>query len=182
MPIVELPASCEGCGACCYGLQVDVTDDDLTKHGTPHALTVVEEGRRYMQQEPDDHDRCAALDPKTRLCTIYENRPEVCRVFNRGDTEDGNELCFDVVAGLRVEQGRMVVPEPKPLGRLLHLLRMLPTYDLTEHPDDGILALRHLMANAHTRLDTHLTTKLAQRMRDVEIELGRAQHARARDA
>jgi Fe-S-cluster containining protein len=27
-----------------------------------------------------------ALDPVTRLCTIYEQRPQTCRDFKRGET------------------------------------------------------------------------------------------------
>lgn len=35
---------------------------------------------------------CVALDPETLLCTIYEQRPQVCRDFQRG-----SELCRRMV-------------------------------------------------------------------------------------
>jgi len=176
MPVITLPESCQGCGACCYGLRVDVDDADLTKYGTPEATTVVDpdDGRRYLKQVAEDHGRCVNLDPETKTCTIYEHRPQVCRDFNRGDEEGGNDLCFEVVSGLRVEQGRMVVPEPNPEAKLLHLLRLFPTRDLDPLPLDLLIALRHLLAQAHTRIDTQLTTDLAQRVRDAEVEIAKA--------
>jgi len=177
MPMVELPASCEGCGACCYGLRVDVFDTDLTEHGTPEAVTVVEGDHRYLQQVAEDHGRCVALDPATKRCTIYANRPQVCRDFNRGDEGDGNPLCFDVVGGLRVEQGRMVRPDPKPVGTLLHLLRGLPTMDLTEHPNDVLIALRHLLETGHAQVETVLGVRLHQRVKELEIAVARRNRA-----
>lgn len=30
---------------------------------------------------------CAALDRKTMLCTIYEQRPTICRDYEAGDTD-----------------------------------------------------------------------------------------------
>ena len=29
---------------------------------------------------------CVALDPVSKLCTIYTTRPQTCREFNRGET------------------------------------------------------------------------------------------------
>jgi uncharacterized protein len=37
---------------------------------------------------------CAALDPDTLLCTIYDQRPQVCRDFARGST-----LCRKILVG-----------------------------------------------------------------------------------
>ncbi len=28
---------------------------------------------------------CVGLDPLTKLCTLYESRPQTCRDFNRGE-------------------------------------------------------------------------------------------------
>jgi len=36
---------------------------------------------------------CVALDPVSRLCTIYERRPKTCRDFMRGES-----LCRKAVA------------------------------------------------------------------------------------
>ena len=43
-----------------------------------------------MEQRGDG--ACVALDPVTKLCTIYETRPTVCREFDRG-----SELCVKVL-------------------------------------------------------------------------------------
>lgn len=40
---------------------------------------------------------CAALDPVTRLCTIYDQRPQVCRTFHRGEP-----LCREILARGRI--------------------------------------------------------------------------------
>tara|TARA_Y100000593_G_C4082350_1_gene224474 strand:- start:147 stop:446 length:300 start_codon:yes stop_codon:yes gene_type:complete len=46
---------CSQCGACCRNVK---------KIGLPH----------------DEDGVCLKLDKKTNTCTIYENRPEICRV------------------------------------------------------------------------------------------------------
>ena len=57
----------------------------------PEAWVVEHDGRRCLEQRGDG--ACVALDPVTRLCTIYENRPSVCREFERG-----GELCRRILA------------------------------------------------------------------------------------
>ena len=49
----------------------------------PEELVVEREGARCMDQR--GNGACAALDPATMLCTIYEIRPQTCRDFNRGE-------------------------------------------------------------------------------------------------
>lgn len=56
----------------------------------PAELTAEREGIRCMDQHGDG--ACAALDPATRLCTIYESRPQTCRDFARG-----GELCHRIL-------------------------------------------------------------------------------------
>ncbi len=72
----DLPA-CAGCGSCCR-LVVELLPgvDDV-----PEEYVVEHEGIRCMDQR--GNGMCVALDPVTRLCTIYERRPTVCRVFER---------------------------------------------------------------------------------------------------
>jgi Fe-S-cluster containining protein len=48
----------------------------------PEEFVAVREGVRCMDQHSDG--ACVALDPVTRLCTIYESRPWTCRTFRRG--------------------------------------------------------------------------------------------------
>jgi Fe-S-cluster containining protein len=50
----------------------------------PTAFVVEHDGVRCMEQRGDG--ACIALDPATQLCTIYEDRPQTCREFNRGET------------------------------------------------------------------------------------------------
>lgn len=73
----DLPA-CAGCGLCCH-LVVELRPGD----DVPTDLVAVRVGVRCMDQHGDG--ACVALDPATRLCTIYENRPQTCRDFNRGE-------------------------------------------------------------------------------------------------
>ncbi len=77
LPPKEIPA-CAGCGACCR-LVVEL------KPGVDHIpaeLTVRRDGSRFMDQHGDG--TCVALDRASRLCTIYAQRPETCRKFERG--------------------------------------------------------------------------------------------------
>lgn len=75
--LLVIPA-CAGCGRCCH-LVVELADG--VDH-VPETLVVEHAGVRCMDQHGDG--ACVALDPATRLCTIYATRPRVCREFNRG--------------------------------------------------------------------------------------------------
>jgi uncharacterized protein len=81
----NLPA-CAGCGSCCH-LVVELTPgiDDV-----PEELVVEHSGVRCMDQRGSG--ACVALDPLTRLCTIYERRPKTCRDFKRAEA-----LCLKAV-------------------------------------------------------------------------------------
>jgi Fe-S-cluster containining protein len=83
----EAPA-CLACGACCFGdtdRYVPVSGDDHARLGeAAEALTIFLENRCFMRME---HGHCAALriEPGGRfLCTVYEQRPDVCRELARG--------------------------------------------------------------------------------------------------
>jgi Fe-S-cluster containining protein len=78
---------CAGCGSCCH-LVVELVPgvDDV-----PEAMVVEHGGVRCMDQRGSG--ACVALDPVTRLCTIYERRPRTCRDFNRGE-----DLCRRALA------------------------------------------------------------------------------------
>ncbi len=73
----DLPA-CAGCGQCCHLVVALVAGVDQV----PESFAVEREGEWCMDQRGDG--ACVALDPLTRLCTIYESRPQVCRDFARG--------------------------------------------------------------------------------------------------
>jgi len=97
----DLPP-CAGCGACCY----NVVELQAGVDHIPEALTVEHDGIRCMDQAGDG--ACVALDPRTRLCTIYERRPQICRDFQRG-----GDLCRRFV-GISRERGRL----PHTTGRI----------------------------------------------------------------
>jgi len=83
--LVDLPP-CAGCGRCCH-LVVELRPGD----DVPAALVAEHAGVRCMDQRSDG--ACVALDPSSRLCTIYAERPQTCRDFNRG-----GELCRRVLS------------------------------------------------------------------------------------
>ena len=64
-------------------------DDSVDR--VPEEFVVEHEGVRCMDQR--GNGACVALDPLTRLCTIYEIRPRTCREFNRGEA-----LCVRTLA------------------------------------------------------------------------------------
>lgn len=77
LPHTDVPA-CAGCGRCCHlVVELDPDTDQV-----PESLVVEHNGVRCLDQQGDG--ACIALDPLTRLCTIYEIRPQVCRDFERG--------------------------------------------------------------------------------------------------
>ncbi len=82
----DIPA-CAGCGRCCH-LVVELRAGDVV----PESLVVEHAGVRCMDQRSDG--ACMALDLNTRLCTIYEQRPQTCRDFARG-----SDLCRKILQG-----------------------------------------------------------------------------------
>ena len=70
---------CAGCGQCCH-LVVELRPGDRV----PEEFVATRDGARCMDQQGDG--ACVALDPATRLCTIYASRPRTCRDLNRGDS------------------------------------------------------------------------------------------------
>ena len=84
----DLPA-CAGCGLCCH-LAVELKPGDRV----PEEFVATHAGLRFMDQHADG--ACVALDPATRLCTIYEQRPQTCRDFARGEA-----LCRRTVTAAR---------------------------------------------------------------------------------
>jgi Fe-S-cluster containining protein len=89
----DLPA-CAGCGRCCH-LLVELTPG--VDAGVPEELVVEHDGVRCLEQRGDG--ACVALDPISRLCTIYERRPQVCRDFQRAEA-----LCRLMVTGRREDR------------------------------------------------------------------------------
>jgi Fe-S-cluster containining protein len=81
------------CGQCCHMLiEVSLQDAEreprITEKGSPMYLSPEEtaSGQRelmgYLLNTPEANFACVFLDQTTNLCTIYETRPLVCRLFD----------------------------------------------------------------------------------------------------
>lgn len=82
IPTTESKVSCVNCQACCCRLEVMV----LTDTGVPEKYLQTDQwGGKVMARLEDGW--CAALDRETMSCTIYDNRPWVCREFEVGSPE-----------------------------------------------------------------------------------------------
>lgn len=79
--------SCRACGACCAGLRVTLTEDELESRGgtVPDGLTEsFSRGVFLMRGTGAQPARCMALSGAVGegvRCRIYEMRPAACREF-----------------------------------------------------------------------------------------------------
>ena len=74
--------TCSNCQACCCRLKVMIISDT----GVPDQhIHIDKDGRETMLRLGDGW--CSALDRDTLMCSIYENRPWVCREFEMGGYE-----------------------------------------------------------------------------------------------
>jgi len=81
-PLPEPEVSYTNCKACCCRLEVML----ITDTGVPDYFIALDQwGSQTMARLADG--RCAALDRITFKCTIYDNRPWVCREFEMGEYE-----------------------------------------------------------------------------------------------
>lgn len=86
---VDAAVSCSSCDAVCCRLTVVVMpDDDVPRHlveRTEHGLDVMAHG---------EDGWCVALDENRMCCSIYEQRPAICRKFAMGSAycRDEREL------------------------------------------------------------------------------------------
>jgi Fe-S-cluster containining protein len=78
---------CTSCGACCFGQierYVAVTGDDHARLGADaEVLTTFLENRCYMRMQ-DGHCAALRLEAGRFTCSVYEQRPAVCRELARG--------------------------------------------------------------------------------------------------
>lgn len=70
---------CAGCAKCCKGLNVPITEgvDNISEEFTRYYF-----GKRHMKRL--ENGDCIMLNDKN-LCSIYENRPKICKDFERGN-------------------------------------------------------------------------------------------------
>ena len=74
--------TCSTCQACCCRLEARIISDT----GVPDRYIDVDAGGNESMLRLDD-GWCSALDRNTLMCSIYENRPWVCREFEMGSYE-----------------------------------------------------------------------------------------------
>lgn len=78
--------TCSTCQANCCRLEVMIiSDNDVPKHH----IYVNADGSESMLRLDDGW--CSALNRDTFMCSIYENRPWICREFEMGSYECINE-------------------------------------------------------------------------------------------
>jgi len=82
--------TCANCQACCCRLEVMIISDT----GVPEQYIDADQWGGETMLRLDD-GWCAAVDRETLMCTIYENRPWICREFEMGSYE-----CIDERADL----------------------------------------------------------------------------------
>lgn len=84
--------TCSDCQASCCRLEVIIISDT----GVPEEHIAIDKwGGETMLRLEDGW--CSALDRETFMCTIYENRPWVCREFETGSYECLNERVVQVI-------------------------------------------------------------------------------------
>lgn len=74
--------SCGNCQACCCRLEVMLIGDD----GIPEEFTSQDQWGGWVMRRLDD-GWCAALDRSTMRCTIYQQRPAICRDYEMGESD-----------------------------------------------------------------------------------------------
>ncbi len=82
IPIKDLlhtEVSCASCKACCCQLEVMIISDT----GVPNEHIAEDKWGSQTMRRLDD-GWCSALDRDTFRCSIYANRPWVCREFEMG--------------------------------------------------------------------------------------------------
>jgi len=100
MTPVPPPAGCLACGVCCHSMLptfVRLTGDDWARLGPAAERVAHFIGHRAHMRMHADH--CAALElrptangPTEYFCTVYANRPQVCRDLERGSPQCLGEL------------------------------------------------------------------------------------------
>lgn len=74
--------SCSTCQALCCRLEVRLIDDSDDQ--VPIEFVEKIDGF-YLAMKQGTDGRCLALNRQTMLCSIYENRPYLCREYQVGD-------------------------------------------------------------------------------------------------
>ena len=92
--------SCLNCRASCCRLEVMIVTDT----GVPPEYIAIDAWGGETMLRLDD-GWCSALDRDSFMCTIYENRPWICREFEMGSDECLTERATPFVALSSVDLG-----------------------------------------------------------------------------
>ncbi|RKF18020.1 YkgJ family cysteine cluster protein [Alginatibacterium sediminis] len=84
--IAEAEITCGNCQACCCQLEVMIISDT----GVPDEHIARDQWGSETMLRLDD-GWCSALDRETLMCSIYENRPWICREFEMASFECRSE-------------------------------------------------------------------------------------------
>lgn len=87
---IDPSISCSRCPAKCCRLEVLL----ITDTGVPERFIEVDEWGAESMARLDD-GWCAALDRESMSCSIYANRPFICREFAMGGAECADERNAD---------------------------------------------------------------------------------------
>lgn len=79
---LEAAVTCDTCQACCCRLEVML----ITDTGVPERFIDIDPRGGMVMARLDD-GWCAALNRDTLMCSIYNNRPLICREFAMGDED-----------------------------------------------------------------------------------------------
>ncbi|MGY0798813.1 YkgJ family cysteine cluster protein [Lysobacter sp. A286] len=77
--VVDPTVSCDHCDAVCCRLTVVVMPEDNVPR---HLVERTERGLEVMARDEDGW--CVAVDQNRMCCSIYEQRPAICRKFTMG--------------------------------------------------------------------------------------------------
>lgn len=90
---------CMSCGACCAHFRIMLYPDEVAPQGGAPREMVVPVGGAFCMKGTDAFPpRCVALEGEVGQavrCTIYAERPQVCREFNEYELDGTpNSRCF----------------------------------------------------------------------------------------
>ncbi len=121
VPLLAAPCLERGCTECCLETEMPLTRTDVERLAglghDPAAFTLVEDGFTFLTNV---EDRCYFLDHGGR-CSVYEGRPEGCRLYPLVLSEDMADFRLDHLCPHRAD----VEPEEGHRTALLQLLDLI---------------------------------------------------------
>ncbi|WP_277964532.1 YkgJ family cysteine cluster protein [Pseudomonas sp. RIT-To-2] len=82
LPAIDPTVTCDTCAAKCCRLEVML----ITDTGVPERFIATDDWGSQTMARLDD-GWCAALDRRTMSCSIYRQRPLICREFDMGGSD-----------------------------------------------------------------------------------------------